>query len=420
MARILKLALRNLARFRRRTLLTSTLITLGIVAVLLFVATAGSFKSMMIGQFTDAVLGHLEIHRKGYVASIDTLPLNLNIGPATVKAIERTLDAMPEIESYSERVKFGAMFSNFNETTSVRVNGIDPVREAATTPLMPGRIVQGRRGTPMLAPGEILIPTLLARGMAVKPGDTVVLVATNRDGSVNARTFVVRGIMEAVSGPSGRDAYIGIDDARTLLRMTQPEVSEFAIRLRDPQRIDAVQAELTERLSALAGAAGQKPGAGPGLEVHSWAALSPFSSIANMIDLLTVFIKIMLVSIVLISILNVMVMAVYERVREIGTIAAIGTPPRRILALFLAEGLLLGLGGAAAGVAISLAAVYALNLRRLSFDFGMQHGLVLAPAVSVRDVVTVAALVVVMALLASLQPAWKASRMDPVRALGHV
>ncbi|MBI2320493.1 MAG: ABC transporter permease, partial [Betaproteobacteria bacterium] len=67
MLNILKIAIRNLARFGRRTLLTSSLITLGIVGVLLFVAVAGSFKAMMIGQFTDAVLGHLEVHRRGYV-----------------------------------------------------------------------------------------------------------------------------------------------------------------------------------------------------------------------------------------------------------------------------------------------------------------------------------------------------------------
>jgi putative ABC transport system permease protein len=308
----------------------------------------------------------------------------------------------------------------------VRVNGIDPQKEAATTPLMPGRIVDGSKEAPLLKSGEILIPTLLARGMKVKVGDTVVLVATNRDGSVNGRTFTVRGIMEAVSGPSGRDAYIRVEDARSLLRMTQPEVSEIAIRLKDPAQIEQVRERLSQELSALVGQgskppdAAKKAGGAGGLEVHTWAALSPFSNIANMIDLLTLFIKIMLVSIVLISILNVMVMAVYERIREIGTIAAIGTPPRRILSLFLTEGLLLGVGGAALGTALSLAAIYALNVWKITFDFGMQQGLVLSPAISVKDVAIIAGLVVLMALVASLQPAWKASRMDPVRALGHV
>jgi len=113
-------------------------------------------------------------------------------------------------------------------------------------------------------------------------------------------------------------------------------------------------------------------------------------------------------------------MAVYERIREIGTISAIGTPPRKILSLFLAEGLLLGAGGTALGTAIALALIYALNVWKITFDFGMQQGLVLAPSIRPADVIVVAVMVVIVALLASLQPAWKASRMDPVKALGHV
>ena len=426
MLNVLKIAMRNLARFGRRTLLTSTLITLGIVGVLSFIAIAGSFKAMMIGQFTDTVLGHLEVHRGGYVASIDNLPLNLNMQPAMVEKVEQVLKKMDAVEAYSKRVKVGAMFSNFTETTSIRINGVDPEKEAATTPLLPGRLIGGSKEGALLKPGEILIPTLLARGMNVKVGDTIVLVATNREGSVNGKTFTVRGIMESISGPSGRDGYIHIDDARSLLRLTQPEISEIAIRLKNPEQLDHVYAQLNQELTGTADKGGKpapdmaKKGGGSGLEVHTWAALSPFSNIANMIDLLTVFIKIMLISIVLISVMNVMMMAVYERIREIGMISAIGTPPRRILALFLTEGLLLGLGGTALGTAISLAVIYALNVWKITFNFGMQQGLVLSPAIGARDVVIIAGMVVVMALLASLQPAWKASRMDPVRALGHV
>jgi putative ABC transport system permease protein len=316
------------------------------------------------------------------------------------------------------------MFSNFTETTSIRVNGIDPAKEIATTPLLPGRVLDGSKDGPLLGPGEILIPVLLARGMKVKVGDTVVLVATNREGSVNGKTFTVRAILESVTGPSGRDGYIHIDDARTLLRMKEPEISEIAIRLKDPRQLDAVQARLSQELQVVSGKdAGKDPAAkdaGGGLEVHTWAALSPFSNVARMIDLLTVFIKVLLVSIVLISVMNVMIMAVYERIREIGMISAIGTPPRRILALFLSEGLLLGAGATAAGIAVSLAAIYALNVWKVTFDFGQQQGLVLTPAIAAADVAAVAGMVVAMALLASLQPAWKASRMDPVKALGHV
>jgi putative ABC transport system permease protein len=415
MLNILKIALRNLARFGRRTFLSSMLITLGIVAVLLFIATAGSFKAMMIGQFTDAMLGHLEVHRKGYVASIDNLPLNLNMQPTMVARVEKALDGLSAVEAYSERVKLGAMFSNFTETTAIRINGVNPAKEMAATPLLPGRIVEGSKEGVLLKPGEILIPTLLARGMKVKVGDTVVLVATNREGSVNGKTFVVRGVLENLSGPSGRDGYIDIKDARDLLRMTQPEVNEFVVRLKDPAQLDRVYAQLSQELGGVTNKDGR-----PVLEVHTWADLSPFSSIVRMIDLLSLFIKIMLVSIVLISVMNVMMMAVYERIREIGTISAIGTPPRKILSLFLTEGLLLGVGGTAVGTAISLAVIYALNVWKIVFNFGQQQGLVLSPSIRPADVLIIAGLVVVMTLLASLQPAWKASRMDPVTALGHV
>ncbi|OGA23236.1 MAG: ABC transporter substrate-binding protein [Betaproteobacteria bacterium RIFCSPLOWO2_02_FULL_67_26] len=415
MVKILEIAARNLLRYRRRTLLTSLLVVIGIAAVLLFVAITGSFKALMIGQITDSMLGHLQVHRRGYVASIESLPLNLNMPPQLAAQAVKALDGNPDVEAYAPRIKFGAMFSNFTETTSVRVNGVDPGRENSVTPLLAGRQLDGERGGALVKRGEMLVPVLVARGLQVKAGDTVVLVTTNKDGSVNGKTFVVRGTLESATGPGGRDGYVHIEDARELLRMTEPEVTEFAVRVKRQERVERVTAALVDELAAVK----NKQGAAA-LEVHSWQRLTPFANIANMIDVLTLAIKVMLVSIVLVAIMNVMVMAVYERIREIGTIAAIGTPPRRILALFLTEGLLLGVLGSVIGTGISLGGIYALNVWKISYNFGQQQGLLLAPAIGVQDVLSIAGMVIVVAVLASLQPAWKASRMDPITALRHV
>ena len=412
---VISIASRNLLRYRRRTTLTLLLIIIGMVAVLLFIAVAGSFKSMMVGQITDSVLGHLQVHRKGYVASIDSLPLNLNMKPAMVAKTEETLKANPAVETWSPRVKFGGMYSNFAETTSIRVTGVDPAREAATVPMLQGRMVEGPKDGALVEKGQIVIPLLLSRGMKTKVGDTVVVVATNRDGSVNGKTFVVRGITESISGPGGRDGYIHIDDARELLRMTEAEVSEIAVRLKDFSRLDKVSSQLRTGLESLTNKEGK-----PALEVHTWDQLSPFATLARMIDMLTLFIKIMLVSIVLVAVMNVMIMAVFERIREIGTIAAIGTPPSRILSLFLAEGLMLGLVGTVVGTVLSLAAIFGINLWSPTFAFGQQQNLIMAPTIAAGDVLAIAAMVVAVAVLASLQPAWKASRMDPISALRHV
>jgi len=407
MLKVLKLAARNLARYWRRTLLTSGLIILGVVAVLLFIAVSGSFKSLIVGQITDSVLGHLQVHRRGYVASIDNLPLNLNMKPAAVSQVEQALEGIEAVAAWSPRLKFGAMFSNFVETTSIRLNGVLPEREAAAMPMLAARLVQGSAANGLVERGKVLIPEILARGMKIKVGDTVVLVATNLDGSVNGKTFVVQGVLGDVTGPGGRDGYVHLEDARELLRMTEAEVSEIAVRLKALEDLEAAKGRVAAAL--------QK-----GLEAHGWDQLSPFANIARMIDLLDLFIRVMLVGIVLIAVMNVMIMAVYERIREIGMISAIGTPPRRILALFLAEGALLGVAGTAIGVALSLALVYALNVWPVHFTFGRQLELELAPSLAAADAAAISAVVVVMAILASLQPAWKAARMDPITALRHV
>jgi putative ABC transport system permease protein len=412
MANLFKMAIRNLLRYRRRTLLTASLITIGVVFVLVFLSVSGSFKAMMIGQITDSMLGHLQVHHQGYVASIDNLPLNLNLKPPAVRKVAEVLDGMPEVETYSPRVKFGGMFSNFTETTNIRLNGIIPEREFKTVPLLPDRIVEGKK---TLGKGEMLLPALLARGMGVKVGDPVVVVATNQDGSVNGKQFLVAGILEGVTGPGGRDGYIHLDDAVETLRMREPEVSEIAVRLKDFGRLAQVRA----RLDALV--AGEKtPGGKPLFEVHTWEALSPFFNVARMIDVMTFFIKLMLIAIVLISIMNVMIMAVFERVREIGTMAAIGTLPGRILALFLIEGFCMGVLGAASGSVLGSLLIWILNASRVTFDFGQQKGLVLTAAVRPEDLLVISVTVILVSVAASLQPAWKASRMEPIQALRHV
>jgi putative ABC transport system permease protein len=414
-AKVLKLAARNLARYWRRTLLTAGLIILGVVAVLMFIAVSGSFKGLIVGQITDSMLGHLQVHRKGYVASIDNLPLNLNMQPGAAGKVEQALQGMGDVAAWSPRLKFGAMFSNFTETTSIRLNGVLPEREAAAMPMLPGRLTQGSIANGLVERGKLLIPEILAKGMKVGIGDTVVLVTTNLDGSVNGKTFTVQGVLGDVTGPGGRDGYLHLDDARELLRMTEAEVSEIAVRLKSLDRLPAAKARITRALAGIRNPQGQ-----PALEVHGWDQLSPFANIARMIDLLDVFIRVMLVGIVLIAVMNVMMMAVYERIREIGMIAAIGTPPRRILGLFLSEGVLLGLIGTTIGTLLSLVIIYALTLWPVHFTFGRQQELVLVPAISALDVLLIGGIVLAVAVAASLQPAWKAARMDPITALRHV
>jgi len=246
-------------------------------------------------------------------------------------------------------------------------------------------------------------------------GDTVVIVATNQDGSVNGKQFKVAGVLESATGPGGRDGYVHIQDAMEILRLEELEASEVAIRLKDFDQLHPFTGKLERLVKTLGG-----PQSPVRYEVHSWEKLSPFFNIAQMINLLTFFIKLMLIAIVLISIMNVMIMAVYERIREIGTMAAIGTLPGKILSMFVLEGFCLGVLGTVVGNLVGGIILYLVNLSRISFEFGRQSGLILSVQFNPRDIVVVSLIVILVSVLASLQPAFKASRMEPIKALRHV
>jgi len=407
MTNISKIAYRNLKRNHRRTLLTASLITLGVIFVLVYTALSGSFKSYMIGQITDSSMGHIQIHKKGFVASVENLPLDKNLNAKAIEFLEEYLTSNRYIESYSYRIKFGATFSNFVSTTNIRLNAIDPNKEFATLPALKERLVDFSS----LEEGGIIVPDLIAKGMDVKKGDPIVLVANNKKGSVNGLNLKISGLVERISGPGGRDGYIHINDAKKILRIKGVEVSEIVIRLKDNAMLKEAYKELSPILSKL----NQK--GKPAFEIHTWEQLSPFYNIVKMLDLMNLAIEIILISIVLISILNVMVMSVYERIAEIGTIAAMGTPPKTIVKLFLTEGLYLGVLGAVLGSIISVVIVWVLNTMQISYSFGRQDNLVLEPSLAYGDIIFVGVVVVFISLIASISPALKASRLDPVEAL---
>ena len=416
MKNIIKISWRNLLRYTRRTLLTSSLIAVGVALVIIFGGIGASFKDEVIGTITNSNLGDIQIHKKGYVGSMDNLPLDIAIPEQGLNKIKSLLDANPEVKAYSERIRFGAMISNFAQTTSMRVTAVYPEKESITCPALTERIKEGNSDPKtFVQPGSIVIPANIAAGMNLKIGDDAVLVATNKDGSVNGVTFKISGISENILGPQGKDGYIHIDDAVSLLRIENGEITEIAVKLNDFDKLKKVYSRLKGELAQIPG----KDSGKPAFEVHSWEELSPFSSIVKIVTLLIMVVRLVLVSIVLISILNVMMMSVYERIGEIGTIASIGTPPSKILALFLTEGLLLGFFSALAGIILGTGLLMIVAAAKLNFVFGMMK-LSLSPQIPTAEIILSLIIVVVISALASLQPALKASKMEPVEALRHV
>lgn len=417
MKNIFKIAIRNLFRYKRRTLMTSLLIVLGIVLVIVFSGVSVSFKSMMIGSITDSMLGHLQIHKKGYVSSIDNLPLHLNIDEKGIKQLDNLFEKHKDIiGAFSYRIKFGAMLSNFQETTNIRLTAVQPQMENAACPRLVERIIGDIQNTSkFIEKGKIIIPENLAKGLKLKPGDEVVLIANNKDGSVNGLSLKVSNIIEGLLGPSGRDGFVHIDDAKILLRIYGEEINEVAIRLKNPDKLGGVNKLLTDELYQFKNKQNT-----PVFELHTWADLSPFSTIAAIVDLLIITVKMVLIAIVLISILNIMMMSVYERVSEIGTISAIGTLPSKVLWLFMAEGFSLGIISTIVGNVIGVLALFLINIANIHFSFGRMKNILLETSIAPTELISVSLIVIFITIISSLQPALKASRMQPVEALRHV
>jgi len=408
MFNIIKISSRNLYRQKHRTFLTVGIVAFGVLAVLLFTATAGSFKKLMVGQITDSMLGHIQIHPKGYVSSLDNLPLDKTIKAKQLKQLEEILDNIPEIEDYSYRILLGGMVSNYLESTSAKFSAIIPAKERKVVPLLEDRLKEGT----FLKKGEILLPELITKGFDSKIGDDIVLVANNADGSVNGQSFKIAGIMESVVGPTGKYGYIHLEDAKSLLRMKGNEISEVAIRLKDFDKMNKVFKKLKTELGKIKNKKGKEI-----FEVHTWEKLSPFYSIAQMVDLMALFIQIILIGIVLVSIMNVMIMAVYERIKEIGSLSAMGTLPSKIRAIFLFEGLFLGIIGSIVGIIVSLITIFIVNISEFTFKFGRGSDILLEPQVSLTQIGSTALIVIIVAVIAVLQPAYKASKMEPIDAL---
>jgi len=417
MKNILKIAIRNLLRYKRRTLMTSLLIILGVVMVIVFSGVSVSFKNMMIGSITDSMLGHLQIHKKGYVSSLDNMPLHLNINENGMNKIEKLLKKHEDrIEAFSYRIKFGAMLSNFTETTNIRLSAVQPELENKACPRLVERIKEKVIDPDnFVKQGEIIVPENLAKGLKLKIGDEVVLVANNKDGSVNGLSLKVANVIEGLVGPTGRDGFIHIEDAKIILRISGNEINEVAIRLKDADKLSSVEKLLSKELSQFKNKQDK-----PAFELHTWANLSPFSTIASIVDLLIITVKIVLIAIVLISILNVMMMSVYERVSEIGTISAIGTLPSKVLWLFMAEGLSLGVISTMIGNILGIFTLLIINASNIHFSFGRMKNILLETSISFSDLFIVSVIVILIAIISSLQPAVKAAKMQPVDALRHV
>lgn len=398
------LAGRNLRRNGQRTLVAVLTVASGIVAFLL----AGGFIAWIFRDMREATihsqLGHIQIVRPGYFEKgiADPYAFLLPAESSEQKRVEQA----PGVERVTPRLAFSGLASHGDVTLTFVGEGIDPVRERPISSRI--RIQSGLdlKGSEQAA---VLLGEGLAHSLGVQVGDAIVLLATAANGSPNAIEIHVAGTFATISKEYDDVALrLPITLARKLMRVQG--ATSWVVLLERTEDTPAVLADLR----------GQLPAAR--FELVPWNALADFyNKTVVLFSSQVSVVKFIIGLIIVLTISNTQTMSVLERTREIGTSLAIGQRRRVVLRMFLAEGLLIGVLGGVAGIALGylLAALISFVGIPMPPPPGMAHGyigqILISPALAGEALV----LALVTTLLASLMPAWKASRMNIVDALRH-
>ncbi|MBI3665438.1 MAG: ABC transporter permease [Acidobacteria bacterium] len=410
MKQFLLLAFRNVFRNRRRTLMTLLVVAGGVSALLL----AGGFFAYMFRGLRESTirngLGHLQIYNAAYFTREEKRALEN--GLADYRQIAAAAQGVSHVRGVAPRIEFYGLVSNGMKSTTFMATAVDPAAEESMGFEL--RMTEGRN----LAPGadgsanEALIAEGLARSMNVKPGDGLTLLAVTSDGALNGIDIDVAGIFTTgVREMDERALRITLPAAQRLLQTDR--VTKLVVGLDATERTDAVYSALTARFGS------EKRE----VTIKKWIELATFyRQVRLMFSGIFVFMGVIVFFMTVMSSANTLMMAMFERMREIGTMLAMGTPRSWILALFVLEGVLTGALGAFAGVLLGNALAAVVNRLGLQmppppastsgFPFRVMHVPELMIGASVLVVVTLAA--------ASLVPAFRASRLRIVEALAHV
>ncbi len=397
------LALRNVLRQRRRSYIAVIAIGFGVVAMML---AAGFIEWILHETREDAIAnqyGHIQVVRPGYHdrGQADPYAFLLPKSSPALSALEHT----PGVQSIAPRLAFNGLVSHGESTLTFIGEGIDPAKDPALRNL---HVVKGK----LLRTGNdkgILMGAGLADNLGVKPGDTVVLLVNTASGGINAVEGPVTGLtFTAMKGIDDSILRIPIGMAQSLLRVSGAHV--WIATLRHTEMTDAVVARL------------KKERALQDFEIVPWTQLADFYN--KTVDLFSRqigVVKLIIALIIVLSISNTMTMNVMERTVEIGTAMALGIKRKRILTLFLMEGLLVGVLGGALGIAGGLLLAYSASAIGIPMPPapGMTEGFDASILITPRIVLEAAALSVTTTLLASVYPSWRASRLVIVEALRH-
>jgi len=398
-----RMAWRNLWRNHRRTLIMLLAIAVGVWAMIFMTALMRGMVDQMIEDGIDSLPGFVQIHHPAYRDDPSVENSLAQPGPALLEALQSS-----EVTGWTTRVRVPAMISSERDSRGVTLLGVDPEGEVALgfdpESIVAGRFLQGPDDN-----GLVVGRKLLER-LETDLGKRVVVMSQDPENNIADRGFRIVGVYKAkLAAMEEMYIYAGRSTVQSLLKLNG-RVSEVAIIGQDYRDVEGLYQLV-------------KNAADNDTRVQTWTELDTYLGL--MLGVMDGFVLVWIIVIFLalsFGLVNTLMMAVFERVREFGLMQALGMKPSAIRLQVLLESVMLLLLGLLAGNLLAVASILpiqdGIDLSAVAEGMEMMGvSSVLYPALTLKDIVMANTVVIVLGILTSLLPAWRASQYSPVEAI---
>ncbi|MBN1495472.1 MAG: ABC transporter permease [Spirochaetes bacterium] len=403
----LTLGWRNVWKNRRRTVLTLLTIMVGCSMIIFMKAVQKGAFGQMIEDAVSANTGHIQIHEAGFWE-------NMSIDYALMpdKSMLSRLRSIPSIEAFSIRLHTAGFISSGSTTEGAVIQAVDPDRERAVTNIH-SRILPGGRYLQKSDRKQTVVGEGLAKNLGVRVGDTIAMISQGFDGSIAAANLTVVGLFKT-DNPEYDSALIILPLSQAMETFTMMGyVNSITLRLRDGMTMEATRDRLRQAF------------AGRGLEVLGWDELMP--DMVQFIDMKhfgTYIFEFILFTLVAFGVMNTIQMSVYERIRELGIMMAIGTTPGQVRRMVHLESLFIALIGVLLGSSLGSALSLYFTFNPLDYsslaDQMSVWGISMTkfPArLELSNILSTSGMMLIVSVLFTISPARHASRLRPIEAI---
>jgi putative ABC transport system permease protein len=397
------IAWRNVWRNKKRSAVIICAVAFGLWGGLLISGLMYGMGAEMIESAMSDRIAHVQIHRPGFLAHPD-ISLVIPDGAKTLAAVRTE----PLVKHASGRSVIAGMATSPTTGVGVIAYGIDPADEIEISDIH-SKIVEGTYfGGAERNPA--VIGRALAEKLGLRLGNKLVLTSQDAEGSLSAGAFRVVGIFKTVSSNFDKTAVFARRGDIDFVFGLGGNIHEIAVIASDERKIPTLAAKLRARF--------------PALDVKDWKALAP--ELGLMTDTTLQFLYIFLVIVLLalaFGTTNTMLMAVMERVRELGVVMALGMRHRTVFLMIVLETIFLALVGGVAGIGLSVGTIAVLGKTGIDLSIvstglaSLDTSEILHPALPAVAYPLMALFVVATAVVAALYPGFRAVHLDPAKAI---